>query len=115
MPNHVHLVIQPEEPKNLSLFMKQINQIFAQYFNGKYNKCGHLWSGRFKSKVLLDEEYLFDCIKYIEFNPLREQLVDSLADYPWSSYQTRVFEAKNEFLDSIGDTPEINSGTVPKS
>lgn len=102
MPNHVHLIIQPDEPKNLSLFMKHVNQIFAQYFNAKYKKSGHLWQSRFKSKILFDEEYLFDCIKYVEFNPIRHRVANSPADYPWSSYQVRVLEAKNEFLDPIG-------------
>ena len=33
------------------------------------------------------ESYLLTCYRYIELNPVRAGMVDSPADYPWSSYR----------------------------
>ena len=128
MPNHVHLVLQPSLPENLSLFMKSLSQGYAQYFNFKYNKSGHLWQGRFKSMIIENENYLFDCIKYVEFNPVRAQLTSTVHDYQWSSCPKRVFGISDGMLDPIEnifrykmrDRPNVKrghttrkTGTVP--
>jgi len=101
MPNHVHLVVQPSLPENLSLFMKSLNHGYAQYFNFKYDKCGHLWQGRFKSMIIESENYLFDCIKYVEFNPVRAQLVNTVHNYAWSSCRKRILGVSEGMLDPI--------------
>ena len=38
MDNHVHLLIYSESINNLSLFMKNVNTEYAQYYNWKLNK-----------------------------------------------------------------------------
>jgi REP element-mobilizing transposase RayT len=70
MNNHYHLLIETKE-ENLSKFMKQLNSIYAIYFNKKYKRNGHLWQGRFKSWYITDEAYLYTLILYIEQNPLK--------------------------------------------
>jgi len=102
MPNHVHLVGQMEEKNSLSMFMRALNRTYAGYFNIKYEKVGHLWQGRFKSKVIVKDKYLIDCINYIENNPVRAGLAKSPHEYPWSSYRERnMFESEFNILDEI--------------
>jgi putative transposase len=103
MPNHVHLVGEPVESKNLSKFMQCLNRSYTAYFNEHYTKVGHLWQGRFKSKVIVKDRYLLDCIQYVEFNPVRAKIVTTAADYLWSSYRERLLtaEAKGRLLDDI--------------
>ena len=122
MPNHVHFIVQPGESNCLSHFMKGLNQTYAQYFNERYQKCGHLWQERFKSIIIDKENYLFDCIKYVEFNPVRAELAKSPSAYHWSSYQNRVLGKKDGVLDSLDDLfttkrdrPQAKRGTVPHS
>lgn len=98
MPNHIHLIIRPLKPAFLSDFMKRLNQAYTLYFNEKYSKCGHLWQGRFKSMVIMNDQYALDCIEYIEYNPVRAELVKSPGDYEWSSYRFRVFEENSDIL-----------------
>ena len=69
MPNHVHLVGEIEKSCDLSKFMQGINRSYTAYFNRRYKKTGHLWQGRFKSKVIVKDRYLLGCINYIEANP----------------------------------------------
>lgn len=84
MNNHYHLLIETRE-ENLSKFMRQLNGIYAIYFNKKYKRSGHLWQGRFKSWYVTDEAYLYTIILYIEQNPLKAKIVKNLIDYPYSS------------------------------
>jgi len=93
MPNHPHLVI---ESNYLSRTMHAINLSYEQYFNYKYNKVGYLWQNRFKSFVVNNSCYLLDLIAYIEYNPIRANIVQKPEDYRWSSYKARVLGI-NEF------------------
>lgn len=99
MPNHVHMILEPREPRELAKFMQCITQSYTKWFNLKYNKVGHLWQGRFKSMIIQKNNYFLDCVYYIEANPVRAGLVSSPTDYPWSSYKERIFGNKNGLLD----------------
>jgi putative transposase len=99
MPNHVHLIIEVQDPFKLNKIMKSLNLTYTLYYNSKYKKVGHLWQDRFKSKIIEKDAYLLECINYIEANPLRAFLVSDISSYRWSSYVFRV--AGNNFLDSL--------------
>lgn len=81
MDNHYHLLIETKE-ENISDFMRTVNANYSQYFNRKYNRSGHLWQDRFKSKFILSEEYLYTLIKYIEYNPVEASICDKVSTYP---------------------------------
>ncbi|HHD77376.1 MAG TPA: hypothetical protein ENK97_01140 [Campylobacteraceae bacterium] len=84
MSNHHHLLIETSN-ENLSMFMRRLNSIYAIYFNRKYTRSGHLWQGRFKSRYVADEHYLYTLIRYIEYNPLKAGLIEKIGTYPYSS------------------------------
>lgn len=117
MPNHVHLIIETQEPNILKRLMHGLSLSYTIYFNYKYNKVGHLWQDRFKSKLIQKDTYFLECIGYIESNPLRASLVPKINEYPWSSYLLRI--KNSNMLDdlSIGDTlrgasePSLSSET----
>ena len=90
MSNHIHLIGEPKELKNLPKFMQGLSRSYTAYFNQRYKKVGHLWQGRFKSKVIVKDNYLIDCIHYIELNPVRANMVKTAGEYSWSSYKERV-------------------------
>ena len=97
MPNHIHLVGQIAIAKNLSKFMHGITRSYTAYFNNGYTKVGHLWQGRFKNKIITKDQYLSDCINYIELNPVRAKVVNAPYEYPWSSYRERVLSDRTKF------------------
>ncbi len=103
MPNHVHLVGEPTITKDLSRFMQSLNRTYTAYFNKNYQKVGHLWQGRFISKVITKDKYLLDCIEYIELNPVRANLVRTAGDYAWSSYKERILsgETKDKLINNL--------------
>jgi putative transposase len=89
MPNHIHLIGEPKEPEELPKFMQGLHRSYTAYYNRKYNKVGHLWQGRFKAKVITKDEYLIDCIAYVEQNPVRANLAGCLREYEFSSHPER--------------------------
>lgn len=101
MPNHVHLLIEVGMARNMSKFMHWINRGYTEYFNSKYQKVGHLWQGRFKSKPILKGQYLIHCSNYIENNPVRGGLAMDIANYEWNSYSERCFASRKNLLDEI--------------
>jgi REP element-mobilizing transposase RayT/DNA-binding MarR family transcriptional regulator len=85
MPNHYHLLLETELD-NLSLLMKQIDSNYAIYFNRKNERKGHLWQGRFTSRYITTEKYLYTLIHYIEYNPVEANLSEKVGAYPYTLY-----------------------------
>lgn len=68
MTTHGHILIDCCGA-DISKIMKSINQCYAAYFNKKYNRHGHVFQDRFKSKLVDDERYLVTLSAYIHNNP----------------------------------------------
>lgn len=68
MKNHLHLIIDANGA-DISKIMHSINFSYAQYFNRKYNRHGHLFQDRFKSKLVTNQRYLLALSTYIHNNP----------------------------------------------
>ncbi len=103
MSNHLHLIGEPKESYNLAKFMHGLLRSYTAYFNKKYKKTGHLWEDRFKSKIIVKDGYLIDCIHYVELNPVRANMVKSAGEYLWSSYRERIFSkgSNGKLLDEL--------------
>lgn len=86
MPNHYHVIVRTPEP-NLSEAIKYLNGVYAQRWNRRHGRDGHVFKGRFKSQVVDDESYLLVVCRYVALNPVRAGLVQAPADWPWSSYR----------------------------
>lgn len=87
MTNHVHLLVTAEKPDGIAKLMQAIGRRYVQYINRSYQRTGSLWEGRFKSSVVQAENYLLTCMRYIELNPVRANMVNDPAQYRWSSYR----------------------------
>ena len=85
MGNHYHLLLETPDA-NLSLAIRQLNGVYAQSFNHRHARVGHLFQGRFNSRLVEKEAYLLVVSRYIVLNPVRADLVPSPADWRWSSY-----------------------------
>ena len=87
MSNHVHLLLSVVDVKSLACLMKSTAQDYSQYFNRRYQRCGAVWQGRYKSCVVQTEDYFLACQRYIELNPVRAGMVRYPGNYRWSSYR----------------------------
>ena len=86
MTNHVHFLVTPDRADAVSNTMKVTGSRYAQYINKKYRRTGTLWEGRHRASLVQSERYLLTCMRYIELNPVRAQMVTRPEEYRWSSY-----------------------------
>lgn len=87
MGNHYHLLLATPEP-TLSRGMRQLNGDYAQHFNRRHGRDGHVFQGRFKAILVQREAHLLEVARYVVLNPVRAGLVKSAADWPWSSFRS---------------------------
>ena len=102
LDNHYHLLIETHRD-NLSLAVRYINSQYAIYFNKKMQRIGPLWQGRFKSWYVYDEKYLKSLVKYIEFNPIKVNIVINTGKFKWAmSSKVNDLECLNyDLIDKI--------------
>lgn len=93
MSNHYHLVVETPDG-NLSHGMRQLNGVYAQTFNKRHNRVGHVFQGRYKAILVEKEAYLLELSRYVVLNPVRARMVDQVEQWPWSSYRASVNEAQ---------------------
>ena len=83
MTNHYHAVLEARR-EDLSDGVQHLNGVYAQRFNSRYERWGHLFGGRFRSWVIDSEDYLYSAARYVLANPVRAGLVERAQDWPWS-------------------------------
>ena len=84
---------------SLSWFMRLLNERIARRANREDGVKGRFWEGRFKSRPLLDEGALLTCMAYVDLNPLRAGLADSLSGSEFTSIATRLAEVRQELAE----------------
>jgi putative transposase len=83
MTTHYHLVVATPTP-DLSRGMHYLNGLYAQRFNGRWDRFGHLFAERFWSRLIESEEYLGAACNYVFENPVRAGLCESASQWRWS-------------------------------
>jgi putative transposase len=87
MANHIHLLASPASEVSMPRTLQSVGRRYVQYFNLRYQRTGTLWEGRYRATIVDAQQYLFDCMRYIELNPVRAGMVRHARDYRWSSYR----------------------------
>jgi putative transposase len=82
MPNHYHLIVEAERPK-LSRGMQRLNAGYASAFNERHGRVGHLFQGRFGSRVIDDHEHFERALAYVANNPVAAGLCGEEETWPW--------------------------------
>ena len=83
MTNHYHLVLDATRA-DLSDGLQMLNGIYAQGFNGRYERWGHVFGDRFWSRPLTEDELETVCL-YVMSNPVRAGLCQRISEWPWSA------------------------------
>src|SRR5262245_10682402 len=83
MGTHYHLVVETSAAK-LSEGMQRLNGRYAQLFNHRHRRRGHVFEGRFSSWVVRDEEHYQATCEYVHQNPVRAGICRTAAAWPWS-------------------------------
>ena len=110
MPNHVHLLITPQNADSLAKTMQSLGRRYAQYFNQQQHRSGTIWEGRYRSS-LIDPDYFLRCQRYIELNPVRAGFESSPQDSSWTSFASHIggntepWLVDHQYFWKLGNTP----------
>jgi putative transposase len=99
MDNHVHLLLETREP-NLATGMKRLHGLYAQEFNSRHGRSGHLFQGRYGSERITTDEQLWTTAVYIAMNPVEAGLCARPTDWPWSSHEMVLSGTAPDWIDT---------------
>jgi putative transposase len=102
MTNHLHLVFEAPEA-NCSKFMQSLTTAYTVYYNKRHRRHGHLVDGRYKAKLVDENDYLLELSRYVHLNPEHvgtqkrkpiEDRIRHLRGYKWSTYPSYIRKGK---------------------
>ncbi len=104
MPNHWHMVLQPNENEQLSQFFRWVTATHTMRYHAHYHSSGegHVYQGRFKSFPVQDDDHFHVVCRYVERNALRAGLVKRAEQWRWGSLYRRIKK------------PELDRGSSPR-
>ena len=88
MGNHYHMVVKSSF-EGLARFAHDLNCPYANYFNKRHERTGHLFEGRFCSQPINGDEHFLAAVRYVHRNPI-EAGIALASEYDWSSYSAYV-------------------------
>ena len=113
MGNHVHLLIEIEEP-SLSSGVHRLHGLYASDFNQRHKRTGHLFERRFGSTLVSTDAQLWWTVAYIAHNPVEAGLCRSPERWRWGAHRAIVENLGPWWLDrarllrcfeGLGDVP----------
>jgi len=103
MSNHYHLAARMGEV-SLSRSMRTIHHRFSQSYNGRHRLFGPFWQGRYRAKLVDDDEYLRQLIAYIHLNPVTAGIVKDASKYRWCGHREVLGRALGRRLVDVEET-----------
>lgn len=86
MPTHIHLILKQLKDKGISIYLSNIQNAYARYFNTIHKRKGPLWEGQFKNVLVENDEQLLHLTRYIHLNPVTAEMVNKPESWQYSSY-----------------------------
>ena len=92
MYNHIHLVVRVQNGL-ISKIIQSLGIKYSQYFNRRYDRTGHLFENRFRSKNVENKQYLLELCRYVHRNPENARIA-TVENFRWSSYNEYIGKPK---------------------
>lgn len=89
MDNHVHLAVQ-SGCQPLGNALRSLFGRYAQWFNRRHRRSGHLFQSRHKAILVQSDGYVVELVRYIHLNPVRAGIVTRPERYRWSSHRSYI-------------------------
>jgi hypothetical protein len=103
---------------DLSSLMSYFDRNLANRANREDEVTGAFWEGTFRAELIHDEASLLACMAYVDLNPIRAMLAQSLEESDYTGAFDRIGElrrqlATGEFCQEFSDAPETAVADTP--
>ena len=102
MDNHVHILFKSGQ-SGISIVMRKLLTWYAQYYNRRHKRTGHLFENRYKSILCDEDDYLLALVRYIHLNPLRANIVKKIEEldrYPFCGHRVLIGKGKYPWMNA---------------
>jgi putative transposase len=111
MPNHYHFLIRQNGEQRAGLLPQRVFNSYTKAYNKRYDHSGTLFEGNYRVKPVESDAHLLHLCRYIHGNPVKDGLVASPADWPYSNYLEWIGQRDGtlydpEFMRQYFNTPE---------
>jgi REP element-mobilizing transposase RayT len=89
MPEHLHLIILPQNKRTVSQIMHRLKSYTAKKINNLLGRSGKIWQDGFYERIIRSQDDLREKATYMENNPVRKNLVAEPEEYSYSSGHNR--------------------------
>ena len=102
LPDHLHMIIQPDENKSYPEIIKRIKANFSQnidttkidnYKESESRKSKNekdIWQRRYWEHTITADRDFHNCIDYIHYNPVKHGLVKQTKEWKYSTFEKYV-------------------------
>lgn len=97
--NHKRLEEIRSRLSDISWLIRLLCQRVGQRANKEDGKRGNFWQSRYRSVRLLDEESILACAAYVDLNPIRAAMAETIESSPFTSAQKRITALKQQLAD----------------
>lgn len=87
MSTHYHLVLDVPGDDLLQSSIHWLNGTYAQQFNRRHGRWGHLCGSRYGLTSIESRGQLLRTVRYVVRNPVAADMCERPEDYAWSSYR----------------------------
>lgn len=94
---------------DVSWWMRLLSQKIAQRANHEEQETGKFFQARFKATRLLDEMSLLACAAYVDLNPIRAALAETLEGSSFTSIQRRMIDLKASVSNFGSQEPDLSA------
>ena len=84
---------------DVSWWVRMTTEKIARQANREDECTGRFWEGRFKAQLLLDEAAVLACAMYVDLNPVRAALAQSLETSEFTGARARIDDLKDSKID----------------
>ena len=106
---------------DISWWMRLLSQNIAQRANKEDAELGKFWQARYRAVRLLDETAILACAAYVDLNPIRAAMAETIEESDFTSAQKRCCDMRGKF--SVGsvqcsvdaDTTDDDAGGIQVS